>query len=251
MGIALLFLIGLLMGALKWWLGMAIVILLLAGLYRKNPETRFVNALYMVFLISFAFFQVVNGLVAETAIQREWRVMFNRCSLTIIIAGLYMTHLLYRQPVSFFHQKPNWHAQLKLPGRVIPIFHFWITGLIVNAAVYIPLIVLQRAEKVRALLLFALLFSLINAVVEELLWRGPLFSSLLRHTSVPYAFTVTSFGFGLLHLAIGIPLVISLLFSFAGSFYGLIVYKTNSIYPSILFHFVLNIGMVLSGWILS
>lgn len=251
MGIALLFLIGLLMGALKWWLGMAIVILLLAGWYRRNPKTRFMNALYIAFLVSFAFFQLVNGLVADTAIQEEWRIIFNRFSLSIILAGLYMTHLLYRQPVSFFWQKPNWHAQLKLAGRVIPIFHFWITGLVVNAAVYIPLIVLQGAEKVRALLLFALLFSLINAVLEELLWRGPLFSSLLQHTSVPYAFAVTSLGFGLLHLAIGIPLAVSLLFSFAGGFYGLIVYKTNSIYPAILFHFVLNIGMVLSGWVLS
>lgn len=107
------------------------------------------------------------------------------------------------------------------------------------------------AEAVKSLLLFAFLFALINAVFEEMIWRGPLFSSLLRQTSVSYALIVTSAGFGLLHLAIGIPVAISLLFSIAGLFYGIVVYKTNSIYPAILFHFVLNIGMVLSGWILS
>lgn len=250
-GLAVLFLFGLVAGAFKWSLVLGVILLLLVGLYAANPRTRFINALYIAFLIGFAFFQFVNNWVAATDIQREWRIIFNRLSLSIIILGLYITHLLYKQPISFFHQKPNWHTQLKLRGHAIPVFRFWFIGLIVNIAVYIPFIVMQGVEAVKSLLFFALFFSLINAVFEELIWRGPLFSSLLRHTSIPYTLAVTSIGFGLLHLAIGIPFLISLFFSIAGLFYGLIVYKTNSIYPGILFHFVLNIGMVLSGWILS
>jgi uncharacterized protein len=41
--------------------------------------------------------------------------------------------------------------------------------------------------------------------------------------------------------------MICLLFSFGGLFYGIVVVKTNSIYPAILFHFAANMGMVLSG----
>lgn len=74
-------------------------------------------------------------------------------------------------------------------------------------------------------------------------------SSLRQNTSVVYAVTVTSIGFGLLHLSIGIPLLPSLLFSFGGLFYSIVVLKTDSIYPSIAFHMVINMGMVLNGWI--
>lgn len=249
--LAVLFLFGLIAGAFEWWLVMGMIALLLVGLYAVNPQIRFINALYIAFLISFTLFQLLNNWVADTEIPNESRIIVNRLSLSIIVIALYITHLLYRQPVSFFHRKPDWSSYLKLPGHTVPIFRFWFIGLIVNVAIYIPFIVMQGAESIKLLLLFALLFSLINAVFEEMIWRGPLFSSLLRHTSVSYALGVTSIGFGLLHLAIGIPLTISLLFSAAGLFYGIIVYKTNSIYPAIIFHFLLNIGMVLSGWILS
>ncbi len=229
---------------------MGFILLLLAGLYSSKPKTRFVNALYITFLIGFSLFQGLNMWLAETDIQKEWRILLNRLSLSIIIIGLYITHLFYRQPISFFHRNPDWNARLRLPGHAVPVFPFWLVGLLVNVAVYTPFIVMQGTEEVKSLVLFALLFSLINAVFEECIWRGPLFASLIRYVSVPYALIVTSIGFGLLHLAIGIPLALSLLFSFAGLFYGLVVHKTGSIYPAIVFHFVLNIGMVLSGWIM-
>ena len=188
--------------------------------------------------------------MADTDIPKDWNIILNRLSLAIIIVALYITHLLYRQPVSFFHRKPDWGTHLRLPGHAVPIFHFWLIGLLVNCAVYLPFIIMQGAEEIKSIFLFALLFSLVNAVFEEFIWRGPLLASLIRHASVSYALVVTSIGFGLMHLAIGIPLVLSLLFSFAGLFYGVVVHKTGSIYPAIVFHLVLNMGMVLSGWIM-
>ena len=188
--------------------------------------------------------------MADTDIPKDWNIILNRLSLAIIIIAPYIIHLLYRQPVSFFHRKPDWDAILRLPGHAVSILHFWLIGLLVNCAVYLPFIIMQGAGEVKSLILFALLFSLINAVFEELIWRGPLFASLIRRASVPYALVVTSLGFGLLHLAIGIPLALSLLFSFAGLFYGGVVHKSGSIYPAIVFHFVLNMGMVLSRWIM-
>ncbi|MGD6957411.1 CPBP family glutamic-type intramembrane protease [Rossellomorea aquimaris] len=37
--------------------------------------------------------------------------------------------------------------------------------------------------------------------------------------------------------------------NFGGLFYAIVVLKTESIYPSIAFHMVMNLGMVLNGWI--
>ncbi|SOC45053.1 CAAX prenyl protease-like protein [Ureibacillus acetophenoni] len=75
-------------------------------------------------------------------------------------------------------------------------------------------------------------------------------STIKELTSTGYAVIVTSIGFGLLHLAIGFSLSLSLLISIAGGIYALITLKTNSIYPSIVFHIVVNIGMVYSGLII-
>lgn len=98
-------------------------------------------------------------------------------------------------------------------------------------------------------MLFCLFFSLINAVFEEVIWRGLLLSTLKKYTSVGYAVVVTSVGFGLFHLSIGFSIYLSLLISVAGLIYALITLKTNSLYPSIIFHIIINIGMVFSGLI--
>ncbi|MCK2000351.1 CPBP family intramembrane metalloprotease [[Brevibacterium] frigoritolerans] len=105
-------------------------------------------------------------------------------------------------------------------------------------------------SQLKQILLFGIFFAIINAPLEEVIWRGIMLSSLKRNISTFYAVVITSIGFGLLHLAIGIPLIISLLFSFGGFFYAIVVLKTNSIYPSIVFHIVINLGMVFNGWII-
>nr|WP_280157667.1 CPBP family glutamic-type intramembrane protease [Priestia aryabhattai]MDH3131841.1 hypothetical protein [Priestia aryabhattai] len=38
-------------------------------------------------------------------------------------------------------------------------------------------------------------------------------------------------------------------FSFGGLFYAFVVLKTKSIYPAVVFHFIINLGMVFNGWI--
>ena len=123
-------------------------------------------------------------------------------------------------------------------------------GIVVNGIVYLFFIVQKDVEYIQSLLLFCLLFSLINAVFEEIIWRGIMLSALKEFTSTGYAVFVTSVGFGLLHLAIGFSIYLSLLISVAGVIYAIITLKTNSIFPSIAFHLVINIGMVYSGFII-
>ncbi|MBZ5753606.1 CPBP family intramembrane glutamic endopeptidase [Metabacillus rhizolycopersici] len=120
----------------------------------------------------------------------------------------------------------------------------------VSSTILIPLFRHQEISYLKSILLFGILFAIINATLEEVIWRGIMLSSLKRNVSTFYAVVITSIGFGLLHLSIGIPLIISLLFSFGGLFYAIVVLKTNSIYPSIVFHIVINLGMVFNGWII-
>ncbi|WP_407637248.1 CPBP family intramembrane glutamic endopeptidase [Bacillus cihuensis] len=137
-----------------------------------------------------------------------------------------------------------------MPFHSIKLSYFLLIGIIISGISFIPFILQQEFSYIKSMLIFCLLFSIINATLEELIWRGFMLSSLKKYVSTTSAIIMTGIGFGLLHLAVGIPFIISLLFSFVGFFYAFVVIKTNSIYTAIIFHFVINIGMVFSGLIL-
>lgn len=66
-----------------------------------------------------------------------------------------------------------------------------------------------------------------------------------------WAVVITSIGFGLQHYSLGIPWAVCIAFSIGGVFYGGITVKSGSMIPAMIWHFVLNILMVSSGFILN
>lgn len=248
---AILFLLGIIMISYKWWLAYLLITLFPFLIFsRKNQNFHFLLSIILTFLCCLFLFQIVNIKLMDLDISREVRILLNRLSLFIFIFGLYILHLFHKKKISFFQNKPNWNNQIKLPFHTIKLLKFFIIGLLLTTVIFTPFIAQQGTSYIKSILLFCILFSLINSICEELLWRGILLSTLSKLTTDRYAIGLTSLGFGLLHLSIGIPFSISLLFSIGGVVYALIVLKTNSIYPAILLHFLMNIGMVLSGWIL-
>jgi uncharacterized protein len=249
--ISLLFFSGIIVISYRIWLPLLAIVPLLLLIHWKQEETRYATSMFMAFLVSFGLFQLADLWFDSIEMTKELRVLLNRGALLIIAGGLIMAHVLSRRKVELFLRKPNWSNPIDLPFHSMNTYYFWLIGIIVNIAIYTLFIVQKDIGFITQLLLFCILFSVINAVLEEVIWRGILLSGLLRHTSAFYAIAVTSIGFGLLHLAIGISFGLSLLFSLAGVVYGVITWKTGSIYPAILFHFVVNVGMVLSGFILG
>ncbi|ANC79378.1 abortive infection protein [Fictibacillus phosphorivorans] len=183
-------------------------------------------------------------------LSKETKVLLNRCLLLCMIIGVCISLTLSKQKINFFTSMPNWRGRIAFPHHTLPTRTFFLFGLLGSFTIFLPLFFKEDVVIENNFLMFALLFSLINALLEELLWRGVLLSSLKENISTPYAVVTTSIGFGLLHLSIGIPFVMSLLFSLGGLFYAFVVLKTNSIYPAIVFHFVINMGMVLNEWII-
>ncbi len=96
-----------------------------------------------------------------------------------------------------------------------------------------------------------MIFSLTNAIFEELIWRGALLSSFSEQLGEKWAVVVTSLGFGLQHYSLGFPWAVCIAFSIGGLFYGGITIKSKSIVPSIIWHITLNILMFLSGLIIK
>jgi uncharacterized protein len=225
---------------------MGLVILLLL----VNKEKRYVLSLLLSFLIGFVIFMVSNEFVGTMNISKEIKIILNRLFLVFMIIGIVFNHLLFNKKVTWHNNKPDWKNPIVLPFHKVNTFWFWLIGIIVNVIIYVFFIVQKDIEYIQTLLLFCLFFSFINAVFEEVIWRGILLSALKEHTSTGFAVMVTSVGFGLLHLSIGFGIFLSLLISVAGVIYAIITLKTNSIYPSIVFHIVINIGMVYSGFII-
>ncbi|WP_346235054.1 CPBP family intramembrane glutamic endopeptidase [Lysinibacillus telephonicus] len=248
--IAIPFFLGIIFTAYRLFLGLIIIILFLLIIYIVNVNYRFITSIFIAFLISFLIYQLTNIFIDNFEISRELRILVNRGLLIIIIIGLSIVIILHKKKISFFSNKANWNSSISLPFHSIKLSYFMLIGVIITGLVFTPIMLDQEPGYIKSILVFALLFSIINATLEELIWRGLLLTSLIEYISATNAIIITSIGFGLLHLVVGIPLLISLLFSIGGLFYGFIVIKTNSIYPAIIFHFVMNVGMVFSGLIL-
>jgi len=74
------------------------------------------------------------------------------------------------------------------------------------------------------------------AIFEEIIFRGILQKGLLRHTSPKNAIIISSFMFMLMHGSVE-----SLLYTFVfGCLLGYMAYKSGSIIPSMVFHFINN-----------
>ena len=228
----------------------AIIFIGLIFLLITNKEKRIITSLLLSFLISFVIFIVSNDFIGTMTISKEFKIILNRLFLVIILLGIVFNLLLFKKKVSWYNAKPDWKNPIILPFHRVNTFRFWMIGIVINGIVYLFFIVQKDVEYIESLFWFCIFFSLINAVFEEVIWRGVMLSALNEYTSTGYAIFVTSVGFGLLHLAIGFSLSLSLLISVAGVIYALITLKTNSIYPSIVFHIIINIGMVYSGFII-
>ncbi|WP_338109132.1 type II CAAX endopeptidase family protein [Pseudalkalibacillus hwajinpoensis] len=204
----------------------------------------------MFFLLGLLMFQIGSTFIYEWNISEESKIILNRSLLMLILVGTVISLMLSKQKIFFFAQLPDRQRLITMPFHTIKLPYFLLIGLMGSSIILIPLFIHQEINYLKSILLFGILFAIINATLEEVIWRGIMLSSLKRNVSTFYAVLITSIGFGLLHISIGIPLIISLLFSFGGLFYAIVVLKTKSIYPSIVFHIVINLGMVFNGWII-
>jgi len=89
-------------------------------------------------------------------------------------------------------------------------------------------------------LLFVAAFS--PAVCEEVLFRGAILSGLRTKLHPAVAVIITGILFGLLHLMIWRILLTALL----GILIGYVVVRSGSIFPGMLFHFVVNASAILT-----
>ncbi|MGM0874781.1 MAG: CPBP family intramembrane glutamic endopeptidase [Bacillota bacterium] len=252
--VGILFLVGILFISYSVFYGVPIVFSFIIILFLLKGNKRLIMTI-TAFLIGFSLYRYSGLLIEHTIKSNEGRIILNRLSLLFVIGSLVVVSRLYKHPFRYMN-KPEWHNKIYFPFiwrgfHSLKISTFLIVAILINALVFMPFIFSQDGAYLRDLIMIAIFFTFINAILEELLWRGFLLSHFKECVNDYYALIFTSIGFGLQHISIGIPLVPSFLFSFGGIFFAGVVMRANSIYPSIIWHIVLNFGMVFSGFILK
>lgn len=99
------------------------------------------------------------------------------------------------------------------------------------------------------LLIYSVIFALINAPLEEIVWRGIILSVFSNSFKFIYSLLSVSLLFGLSHYFLGFSLQICLIFAFGGILFSFITHKTKGILCSTIIHFISNVCMGLTGMI--
>ncbi|MEW9052301.1 MAG: type II CAAX endopeptidase family protein [Neobacillus sp.] len=206
--------------------------------------------IYTSILFGFGFF--VYLMTKEQVLFQN--IGLARLLLVFQILPLIIMFLLLKQPISFYGNVPKWNELIWFPFiwsgfHSITVKKFLIIAVSINLMSLAPFyydnlgILLERA------VMGILIFSLINATLEEVIWRGLLLKLISNQLGEKWAVIITSIGFGLQHYSLGFSWLTCLFFTLGGLFYGGITVKSKSILPALMWHIVLNILMIISGFI--
>lgn len=185
----------------------------------KWSTTIIILLLFILPLMGSGAFALLANL---TAIKRSFFIYLGQ-----FLVSVYLIKRCYSFNACGIHNTQSWYgAGIFLLLRLIPYVTF------------IPIVSFQMNWQV--LISQFLYYLIVVATAEELHFRGLLYSGIIASGYRPFiAAIISSFLFGLLHLSLGQPLWIPL-FIADGLAWCAIRYQTNSIYPCILSHGVLN-----------
>lgn len=188
--------------------------------------------------------------------SKELHIFFNRVSLVFILIPLFILSFFSKYPFITYWKKPKWKEFIYFPFiwsgfHQTSVISFLFIALIVNIVSFMPFMIQNGWAFIEEIWILAIIFSITNAIFEEMIWRGSLLSRFSEQLGEKWAVVVTSFGFGLQHYSLGMPWVMCIAFSIGGIFYGGVTIKSRSIIPAVIWHIALNFLMVFSGFILK
>lgn len=202
--------------------------------------------------IGFFVYMYVNSHWIIDLNPKELHIFFNRLSLIFIMIPLIALSLIYKIPFMRYWKKPQWNELIRIPF-IWSGFHqskvkfFLLIALTINFFTFMPFMIRNGWTYIQEVWLFAIIFSITNAVLEEMIWRGTLLSRFSEHLGDKWAVIVTSLGFGLQHYSLGFSWGVCIAFSLGGLFFGGITIKSKSIVPAVIWHMSINALMVFSG----
>ncbi|KON88607.1 hypothetical protein AF332_18560 [Sporosarcina globispora] len=187
-------------------------------------------------------------------IQHYILMIVNRFLLLIPILLLVYISKKFNKTVISLWRKPDWNSQIFFPFlfsgfHSLKIKYFLVIAIIVNFASFAYSILSAENSYTKDFLIFLICFSIVNGIMEELLWRGIILSRMSELSGEKAAVLFSGLAFGFSHIMLGYSFVTCLLFAVGGIFYAAITVKSRSIFPAVIWHVAMNLFMILSGLI--
>lgn len=161
------------------------LILLLIRRIARGGEL--ITDIFTGFLCGFALWQVITN--QWGAVQGNH--VLERALLILILIGVYFPLRIHKKEVKLPFQVPEWKRRLQFPCHSIKTSSFLLVGLLVSLMVFIPTLIGEAETDWKLLFGYGLLFSIVNALLEEWIWRGVLFAGLQKYGSTFYALIIT------------------------------------------------------------
>jgi membrane protease YdiL (CAAX protease family) len=210
------------------------------------------------YTISHFLMEGINAVCYSQGVPNEVRIIVSRFS----VFG-YILPFLFLSPRSVFTSEVirvgNFRASISFPfiwrGKKDPIWRFLVIFAFVTAVgscffIYSFTSDLNNSS-LRLLLYNGLLFSLVNSILEELVWRGIILNQYVKWSGNIYGLIVTSLLFGMSHYDLGFSVGVCIAFSVGGFFMGGTALRSKGIVASILMHIYMNLVFVMTGMIFS
>jgi uncharacterized protein len=225
-----------------------------AGLLSIYKSMRFFILTTLCLGFGFFLYLYVNSRWIFDLNPQKLQLLFNRLSLIIIMIPLIALSLIYKIPFMRYWKKPQWNEMIGIPliwsgSYQTKVKYFLPIAVTINLFTFMPFMISSGWSYIQGVWLLAIIFSITNALLEEMIWRGTLLSRFSEQLGDKWAVIVTSLGFGLQHYSLGFSWGVCIAFSLGGVYFGGITIKSKSIVPGVIWHLSINALMVFSGLI--
>lgn len=216
----------------------------------------------VIFLIGYTMshflMEGINAVCDSQGVVNEVRIIVSRLS----VFG-YILPFLFLSPRRAFTSEllrvGNFRSSISFPfiwrGKEDPIWRFLVIFAVVMAVGSSLFIYSFTSDldssSLRLLLSYGLLFSLVNSILEEFVWRGIILHQYVRWSGNIYGLIVTSLLFGMSHYALGFSIGVCIAFSVGGFFMGGAALRSKGLVAPILMHIYMNLVFVMTGMIFS
>lgn len=140
-------------------------------------------------------------------------------------------------------------AEIRFPfiwrGKKEPVWRFVLIFCAICGAVIVLLAV--RGNITGKAFLLGLLFTVVNATLEELLWRGLILPRIVVCMGEKQALLITALAFGLYHISLGFPLWACFVFAIGGFYMGGSTIVSKGLLASWVMHSMVNMIFVCAG----
>jgi membrane protease YdiL (CAAX protease family) len=155
----------------------------------------------------------------------------------------------FKQKINPYIQKPILTGEIQFPINIVISLSKLLLIICFLFVLSIGLLLIIRGEMQWQSILFLLLFSSTNALLEEVLWRGMFLSKLIYITNQRIGVLVSSIAYGLNTTMFGFSLLTSITYLILGLSLGYLTVRSKSILPSVIAHTLITTILIVTGWI--